>query len=153
MAGMFLLARYTAPECPECPECPNPDDVNLTRISHEEALIAHNEYLRYAEAPAEPIQGYSISMEQLKAMNYLKFITEPQLAGFMMYFVPYPPAVVKGSQDEDDEEDPGDEGTGTVVVPVDADGNEIVESYFYTKPKQSGLCPIICDDASPFRTE
>jgi len=111
---------------------PNPATAALqgvSKIGVPEAYTLFHGYYDNASSTNQVVKGFSISKEQLSAINYLSN-ENPSLSAFRVYMG-------------------FDETIGNVgiVVGVNSAGQDVTNSI-YKAPGGAALCPTICDVAS-----
>jgi len=111
---------------------PNPATAALqgvSKIGVPEAYTLFHGYYDNASSTNQVVKGFSISKEQLSAINYLSN-ENPSLSSFRVYMG-------------------FDETIGNVgiVVGVNSTGQDVTNSI-YKAPGGAALCPTICDVAS-----
>ena len=101
----------------------------VNKIGVPEAYTLFHGYYDNASSTNQVVKGFSISKEQLSAINYLSN-ENPSLSAFRVYM----------GYDEN-------EGNVGIIVGVSSTGQDVTSSI-YKASGGAALCPVICDVAS-----
>lgn len=123
MSSMYLIGRVSATQAP--PPAP------YQKVDLQVAENATSTFMATARTPNSPVHGFSINMDQYNAMGQLA-VSESGISGFRVYF----------GEDQNHQDI-------MVVVGVNSMGSDILNSIYTASAASSGLCPTICDAASP----
>lgn len=95
------------------------------------AQAGHMAYYISARRPKDPIHAFSVNLDQYQAMGSL-LSENPEIAGFRLYY---------GLD--------GGNSPVMYVMGVSGLGSDLTGKIFSTSQANSGICPVICDAASP----